>query len=232
MEPDASAAASGREMSICRGCGTSNKSSAKFCRQCGAALGSDAAPPRVSETPVDDIQARAQAPPSPAGKPETNLTRDADPSERERSGQVGGPAPTSEAPAQVAVRPAAQGVRPGLALGVGAAVIVVVGAAVLFMTSRHTNDESPATATTRPGPALEARGTLRVEVNVPGRATLDGWHLPDAGAQAASLLVFINVEATTHTLEVWSEGYRRDSSSVAVRADQTSRVAVNLQRVQ
>jgi hypothetical protein len=117
-----------------------------------------------------------------------------------------------------------------LALGIAAVVVVVVAGLLLFLTSRHAGDVRGETVTTRSAPLVGGRGTLRVDVNVPARATLDGWHLPDAGTQAASALVFSDVEAMTHTLEVWSEGYRRESRSVAVKANQTSRITVTLQR--
>ena len=116
------------------------------------------------------------------------------------------------------------------AVGFLGILLVALAGGVWFMRAEDAADRREQTVITRSAPVEGGHGTLRVEVNVPAKATLDGWHLPDAGAQAASALVFSNVEATTHTLEVWSEGYRRESSSVVVRARQTSRIAVNLQR--
>jgi hypothetical protein len=108
---------------------------------------------------------------------------------------------------------------------VGAAIV-----AIAIMVTLRDQSTAGRQAAAPPKAVGSSRGNLRVEVNVPARATLDGWHLPDGGPQAATVLLFSDVEATTHTLEVWSEGYRRESSSVAIKAGQTTRVTVNLQR--
>jgi len=182
---DMSVVAAATDAVPCPACGAANRASAKFCRQCGLALGDAAA-----DQPADSVAAETEE----------------------------------------AIRPAASGLRPWLAVA-GAAVVIVAAAGGLWLSRAHPAGETPdVTVTTRSAHLVGGYGTLRVDVNVPAKATLDGWHLPDAGAQAASALVFSHVEATTHTLEVWSEGYRRESSSVVVKASQTSRISVDLQR--
>ena len=230
IEPDTKVVAVRVDTPSCPVCGAANKASAKFCRQCGSALGVAAATRHPSGPRAAGADAGTEAPPSAPRHRDAQVTQGVQ-TEHPPMG-VAEPAPPSEAPPQEGTRRTARRIRPALAIGVGAAVIVVAIAVVMFLTSRHESDQRSDSVTTRSGPVAVGRGTLQVEVNVPARATLDGWHLPDAGTQAGSMLVFSNVEATTHTLEVWSEGYRRESSTVAVKPDQTTRAMFILQRVQ
>jgi hypothetical protein len=200
----------------CRACGAANKAAAKFCRQCGLPLGADAT--------AHGAEAAAPAEPaSPLASRQdvSRTTGDAAP--------AGGSVPAASADVQGAGRPVAGGMRPSPAVLVAGAFVIAIASVLLFTRSRDKAD-APAQAAAPSAPLVAERGSLQVDVNVPARATLDGWHLPDAGAKPASGIVFSDVEATTHTLEVWSEGYRRDTSNVAVRPGQRTKVTVTLQR--
>jgi hypothetical protein len=172
-----------------------------------------------SSRPLRDVLEGGAEVSRPAGEPPTSI---------DSYGRILRPEPPS-AEQETVTDHASKGPGRGIALWIGAGVIVVLAGLALFLASRDQSNADEQTAATRASPPVAGRGNLRVEVNVPARATLDGWHLPDGGSQLASVLVFTDVEATTHTLEVWSEGYRRESSSVVVKAGQTVRVAVNLQ---
>jgi hypothetical protein len=199
----------------CGSCGAANKSSAKFCRQCGAPLGA-----AIAAAAADTCVNEPHGPAAPAD--DGSLTD-------------GHAFPTADAaPAVPTARPdrnppVIRGLRLSPGLGIAFVAIALAGV-LLFVRSRNT-PEAQQVAAPRAAPSVAERGSLRVDVNVPARATLDGWHLPDGGAQAASAVVFSDVEASTHTLEVWSAGYRRESLSVVIKPKQTSRLSVTLQRV-
>src|SRR3972149_6264803 len=139
MEPDAKVTAPGTDMPSCPVCGAANKTAAKFCRQCGVALGVESPVLRPSGAPVDDAQARAEAPPSgPEVRPHeaAGARTSENPGGRPPGGGTDS-ARRSDVPPQDGTRPATRRSPPALVIGVGVCVVVVVIALVLILTSPH-----------------------------------------------------------------------------------------------
>jgi serine/threonine protein kinase len=113
-----------------------------------------------------------------------------------------------------------------------AALSVIVGLVLvflifilIFLTIR--NNEKSTTATLPPPPVY---GSLMVQFDQPANASLDDWDLPQGGQRLAASHLFKDIRAGTHTLDVWKDGYRRQSFTVTIRGGQTTEFRVTLQR--
>jgi hypothetical protein len=110
-----------------------------------------------------------------------------------------------------------------------ALVLVVVVAVGLVALSSGRNTRSDEAASSGRRVEAPSRGALRVRLNQPARAVLDGWHHPDEGQTQSSTFTFTEVQAGTHTLDVWQPQGRRQSFSVNVAGGRRTEFSVTLQ---
>jgi len=90
---------------------------------------------------------------------------------------------------------------------------------------------TPLPPTPTPVAVVEARGTLVVQIDPGGMATLGGWHVPDGGQRVSKKHSFTGVEPRTYELKAFRDGFLAETRNVTVRSGETVTLKLKLRKM-